>query len=137
MFSSAKTLDLRWTRTRRAAGVLVAGVAGLLWSAQSAQAADVYWSIGVHQPGVHVGVSNGPRVVYGPPPVVVYAPPVYRAGWAPPGHGKHWHNHHDRHRHWRDDDRRHDRYDRYGRDERWGDRDDRHERWDDRRDHRR
>lgn len=116
------------------AWLLSVGAALALSAAGAAQAGDVYWSIGVHQPGVHVGVSNAPRVVYGPPPVVVYAPPVYRAGWAPPGH--HWQSRHDRHHrhgHGRDDDR----YDRYGRDGGWDDRDGRRGHDDDRRDHRR
>ncbi|WP_208300036.1 hypothetical protein [Aquabacterium sp. A08] len=122
-----------------------AAAALALSAAGGAQATDVYWSIGVHQPGVHVGVSNAPpvvvhttprvvhvspRVVYGPPPVVVVPHPVYRTGWAPPGHHKHKHGykHRDRDRHWDDDHRR---------DGRHGGRDDRHDRWDDRRDHRR
>ena len=144
MFSSPQTSFPSSTTTRRAAGALVAGLAGLWMSAQSAQAADVYWSVGVHQPGVSVGVSNAPpvvvhtaphviyapppRVVYGPAPVVVYQQPVYRTQWAPPGHGKHWHKHHKHgHRHDWDDrhDRREDRHDR--REDRRGDRwDDRH-----------
>lgn len=116
--------------------LLSAATAMALMTGGAAQAADVYWSIGVHQPGVHVGVSNAPQVVVAPPPVVVYAPPVYRTGWTPPGHGKHLHKHHARYRHgrdgWGDDRRGHDRWD--GRDDH---RDDRRERWDDRRDHRR
>ncbi len=141
MYSSTPTSN-RWTRARRAVGCVAAGMMGLLWSAQSAQANDVYWSIGVHQPGVSVGVSNAPqvivqpaprviyappRVVYGAPPVVVYPQPLYRTQWAPPGHSKHWHKGRHGHRHdWDDrhdrrDDRRHDRHDR--RDDRWDDRD--------------
>ena len=135
MFSSMPTSN-RWTRARRAVGCVAAGMVGLLWSAQSAQANDVYWSIGVHQPGVSVGVSNAPqvivqpaprviyappRVVYGAPPVVVYPQPLYRTQWAPPGHSKHWHKGRHGHRHDRRDDRRHDRHDR--RDDRWDDRD--------------
>jgi hypothetical protein len=74
----------------------------------------VYWSVGVHQPGVSVGVSNAPpRVIYSPASVVVYPAPVYRTSWTPPGHRKHWHK-----------DRRHDRRE-DRRDDRW------HDRWDD------
>lgn len=72
--------------------------------AGTAQANNVVWSIGVHQPGIHVGVSNAPPVVvqypvvvHSPRHVVVTQPP--RHGWDAPGrrHG------HDK---WRDD-RRH------------------------------
>lgn len=40
---------------------------------------DVYWSIGIHQPGVSVGVSNAPPVVYQPRPrvLVVERPVIY------------------------------------------------------------
>lgn len=113
---------------------LVAGAWGL--SATSAQARgsdDVYWSIGVHQPGVSVGVSNAPPprpvIIHQPAPVVIHQPypyvrpvvvvhplPVYYQGW---GYGPRW------------DDRRDRRHDR------WDDRRDRrHDRWDDRRDRR-
>ena len=56
-------------------------VAGLGASA-SAQAGDVYWQVGVSQPGVHVGVSNAPPVVHYPRPVVVYPQP--QVVYAPP-----------------------------------------------------
>jgi hypothetical protein len=92
----------------------------------SAQANDVYWSIGVHSPGVSIGVGNGgavirssPLIVYPQAPVVIYPQAVYPVGW-PPGRG-HWkHRHHDRdgrweregrweERRWRErDDERHD-----------------------------
>lgn len=131
MLSTQTYPPLRRTGRASRNWLLAAAAVVALSGAGVAQAADVYWSIGVHQPGVQVGVSNAPpRVVYGPPPVVVYGPPVYRAGWAPPGHGKHWHKHRDRHHGWDDDHRRDHRHG--GRD-----RDDRHDRWDDRRDHRR
>ena len=71
---------------------LAAGAWCLSGIATQAQARDsVHWSIGVHSPGVHVGVSNAPPVVYGypaysypsygypayePRPVVVYPRPV-------------------------------------------------------------
>lgn len=82
-------------------GLALLGLAAAAWAlsgiAAQAQARDqVHWSIGVHSPGVHVGVSNAPPVVYGypshsyrsygyrsygypvyePRPVVVYPRPV-------------------------------------------------------------
>ena len=103
-----------------ASAVLAAGVWALSAGATTAQAQNVYWSIGVHSPGVAVGVANTPPVVYHhappvvyhrPPPVVYQAVPqvVYQApvvvqspvrvqpGWQerrqPPGRGQHrgWH----------------------------------------------
>ena len=61
---------------------LAAGAWGLSAGAAHARGGnDVYWSIGVSQPGVSVGVSNAPppRVVYREP-VVVYQEPrvIYR-----------------------------------------------------------
>ncbi|WP_180683938.1 hypothetical protein [Tepidicella baoligensis] len=76
---------------RSAAAGIVLSAAGL------AQAGNVYWSIGVHQPGVHVGVSNVPPVVV-QYPVVVHSPrpvvvaPVHHHGWVPPGHRHAKHN---------------------------------------------
>lgn len=78
-------------------GLALLGLAAAAWAlsgiASQAQARDqVQWSIGVHSPGVHVGVSSAPPVVYGYPsrgypsygypvyeqrPVVVYPRPVY------------------------------------------------------------
>lgn len=73
-----------------------------LAAAGSAQAKDVYWSIGIDAaPGVSVGVGNHrpvivqpapvyapppvvyapPPVVYAPPPVVYAPPPVYHSGY--------------------------------------------------------
>ena len=88
------------TKTRSIyAMAAAAGVAlALLSGAGTAQARDVYWSVGVNSPGVALGVSNGgypvyvapapvyvaPRpIYYRPPPPVYYAPPrpVY---YAPP-----------------------------------------------------
>lgn len=133
--SRSKMLSLPWQRTSgwsRAVAVvtLAAGAWALSASMGQAHASDVYWSVGVHQPGVSVGVSNAPpvvvgypsypvvvpRVIYGPPPAVVIAPQPRVIGWAPPGHRKHWKKHH----HYRGDDRWDDR--------RW---DDRRDRWDD------
>jgi hypothetical protein len=51
--------------------VLALGAAG----AARAQDANVFWSIGMSAPGMHVGVSNAPAVMM--PPVVYPAPPVY------------------------------------------------------------
>jgi len=53
-----------------------------LGASASAQAGDVYWSVGVSQPGVQVGVSNAPPVVYHPAPVVMYPQP--HVVYAPP-----------------------------------------------------
>ena len=48
--------------------VLAAGAWALSGAATTAQARDdIHWSIGVNSPGVSVGVSNGPSVVYGYP----------------------------------------------------------------------
>ena len=87
-----------------AALALVAGLG--LTGAGSAQAGtDVFWSIAMSQPGIHVGVSNGPVLVHAPrvyvPPRVIYVPPrpVYHVhpGYYHHGHGHgHW-KHHDRH----------------------------------------
>jgi hypothetical protein len=95
------------------AALLAAG--GLM--AVSAQAADVYWSVGVHGPGVVTTVGNHPpqpRVIvaqpyppaiyapapvhYMPPPRVVYAPPVMVVypGWGRGGDSR-WDD--DRHDH--------------------------------------
>jgi hypothetical protein len=58
---------------------LAAGVWALSpGTAQARGGNDVYWSIGVHQPGVSVGVSNAPPVVYQQrPQVVVVERPVF------------------------------------------------------------
>lgn len=92
-------------------GLMLVTLSAGAWTASTlgsqAQASDVYWSIGVHQPGVSVGVSNAPPPrpvivhprpvvihqpapvvihqprphVYGGPPVVVVPQPVYYSGW--------------------------------------------------------
>ena len=65
-----------------AVGALALAAVGM---ASSAQAGDVFWSIGVNSPGVQVGVANGapmlmvpvysePRVVYRQPRVVYEEP---------------------------------------------------------------
>jgi hypothetical protein len=127
-FSAWSAAMTTGARKASAGVVLLMSLAG----AGAAGAADVYWSVGVHSPGVHVGVSNTPpvvvstrpvvvhappRVVYAPPVVVYHAHPVHRAGWVPPGHaknGKAW-----GHRHMHAD--AHGRYDgRWERDHRHG-----------------
>ena len=56
-----------------AAAILVWGGVGI---AATAQAGDVYWTVGVSSPGVQVGVSSGGR--YGAyPPAYVQPYPVY------------------------------------------------------------
>ena len=104
-----------------AAGAVAAGA---LFTATSASAGNVNWSVGIHTPAVVVGV-GGPPVYYAPPPVY-YAPPppvYYRPApvyYGPPapvyyrqphgyyrhhyyrGHGhRHGHGHGHRHGHWR------------------------------------
>ncbi|HMN93321.1 MAG TPA: hypothetical protein PKC60_08815 [Hydrogenophaga sp.] len=69
----ARTSD--WARVL-ATGALVAGAWAMSVALAPAQARDVYFSIGVQAPGVSVGVSNAPPVVYHPPVVVHYPPPV-------------------------------------------------------------
>ena len=106
------------TKTSRSllAGLALAASLGL--ASGSAHAGDVFWSIGMSQPGIHIGVGNfpapviigapvvvHPRPVYVPPPRVVYLPPrpVYYGYQDYHGHGR-WHERHDR----RDDRRGHD-----------------------------
>ncbi len=95
---------------------------GLGASSAAHAGGDVFWSIAMSQPGVHVGVSNAPpapilvhetRPIYMPPPPPVYVPqprvvyvppppPVYRATYYGYGYGYgHGHGHawgHDRDR---------------------------------------
>lgn len=59
-----------------AVAALVCGAWALSATLAPAQARDLYFSIGVNTPGVSVGVSNAPPVVYHPPAVVHYPPPV-------------------------------------------------------------
>jgi hypothetical protein len=113
-------LSLFWRKSSRALLALALGGAAM----GTAQANDVYWSIGVHSPGVTIGVSNGgavvrtsPLIVYPQVPVVVYPQPVYHAGW-PPAHG-HWkHRHHGKHAGWEREDRWNERRDHGREDER-------------------
>ncbi len=111
----------------------LAAVAALCVSALgasgAAQAGDVFWSVGVGSPGVQLGVSNAPPVVYrhpvvvlpqpvylpqpavvfqpgsvyyGQPRVIVVPQPHYvQSGWMPPGHRHGWGpRHHGRRGHW-------------------------------------
>jgi hypothetical protein len=55
---------------------LAAGAWALSVAVAPVHARDVYFSIGVNTPGVSVGVSNAPPVVYHPPAVVHYPPPT-------------------------------------------------------------
>lgn len=98
---------------------------------------DIFWSIAMSQPGLHVGVSNAPRPpvvvyeprhvhvqprpVYVPPPRVVYLPPhpVHRVHPGYYGHG-HWKDRHDRHDRWDDRRERHGGYERHDRDDHRG-----------------
>jgi hypothetical protein len=96
---SVRHFSLPRAAVRVALGLLSAA------SGAAAQAGDVYWSIGVHQPGVSVGVGNYPPVVVAPVPRVVMSPLVVATPspvvvlpsvgyWVPPGH-----RHHRRHPH--------------------------------------
>lgn len=112
-----------------AALALVAGL-GLTGAGSAHAGSDVFWSIAMSQPGIHVGVSNAPAPVlvhaprvYVPPQVVYVTPrPVYHM---PPGH-YHAHGYGHGHGHWKHHDRHpghghHGRgHDRYDRDDRHG-----------------
>lgn len=101
------------------AGMALAAGLGLGASGSAQAGTDVFWSIAMSQPGIHVGVSNGPVLVHAPrvyvPPRVVYAPPhpvyhVHPGYHHGHGHG-HW-KHHDRHRGHDQHGRGYDRHDR-------------------------
>lgn len=130
-------------RAGRWCAALAVAAAALTGTAANARQ-DVYWSVGVGTPGVVVGASNTPPVVYPAPrviypapqvvyqqpyPVVVYPQPGYRAGWVPPGHRWDDRGHKHGHKHGRrGDDDRDDRHDhRRGHDDR-GDRGEWHRR---------
>ena len=113
------------TKTRSIyAMAAAAGVAlALLSGAGTAQARDVYWSVGVNSPGVALGVSNGGYPVYVAPAPVYYAPPppprpVYYTAPAPvyyappPGHYYREHRHHRHHHRGHRGHRDYDRWDR-------------------------
>lgn len=137
------------TNKAKSTAAALALVAALGLGASSAAHAghddvDIFWSVAMSQPGLHVGVSNAPRPpvvvyeprhvhvhpqpVYVPPPRVVYLPPqpVYRV---PPGYYGHghwkdrhdrWEDRHERRERWEDRRERHGGYDRYERDDRRG-----------------
>ena len=83
----------------------VALVAVAIAGSGAARAQDVYWSVGVSQPGISLGFSNAPQVAYPqvvysqppvvyahprrvylpPPPIYVQPRPVYQEPW--PVHG--------------------------------------------------
>lgn len=133
-----------WAKTL---GLVSLGAAAWALSAGQAQARgghdDIYWSIGVHQPGVTVGVSNAPPprpvVIHQPPPVVIHpsAPvvihqpypyvrpvvvhprPVGYQGW---GYGPRWDDRDER-RHWKKKHKVHHHHHHYYHrdDDRWDD----------------
>jgi hypothetical protein len=138
-----KTQSLNSSSWRRssawARGVALASLAAGAWAlsigtAHARGGNDVYWSVGVSQPGVSVGVSNmpPPRVVVMEPrpvvierrpvlverpvryerPVVVVREPVYYRDYGPRWHKRYDRRWHARHGHgYRYDDRFDDRYD--------------------------
>lgn len=65
-------MKLKFSRVLAAAGALALVAVGT-----SAQARDVFWSVGITSPGVAVGVGNA--AVYAPAPVYVAPAPVYVA----------------------------------------------------------
>jgi len=78
------TFNTPWQRSSGwARSLALVSLAAGVWalSAGTAQAQggnNVYWSIGVNQPGVSIGVSNAPPVVYQQrPQVVVVERPVF------------------------------------------------------------
>lgn len=78
------TLNKPWSRTSAWARALtLAALAAGAWALSStqAQASDVHFSVGVHAPGVSLGVSSHPPVYYSRPPVYYSPPPVY---YSPP-----------------------------------------------------
>ncbi len=119
-------------RTWARALAVVSLAAGAWALSGTAQARDnIHWSIGINSPGVAVGVSNAPTVVYSypsygypvyheprpvvvyprpvvvhPRPVVVHSYPVYvqpQPYWNGHRGHKHWHKkHHRGHRGWDD-----------------------------------
>lgn len=131
-----------------ARGLTLATLAAGAWALSAGQVHarginDVYWSIGVQQPGVSVGVSNAPPprpvIIHQPAPVVIHQPypyvqpvvvhqpypyvrpvvvhthPGYYPGW---GDDRRWDDRHDRKR-WKKHHRQyHDRYDDDDRDDR-------------------
>jgi hypothetical protein len=100
-------------KTSKSVLASLALAAGLGLGASSAQAggSDVFWSIAMSQPGIHIGVGNmpAPVVVHAPRHVVVHPRPVYvppRVIYVAPHHHGHAHGHwkdrHDHHGRWND-----------------------------------
>lgn len=120
--SAPKSWPQRWA----GAALALAALAG----AAAAQARELVWSVGVHSPGISVGVANAPPVYvasgpvyYAPPPPPVYyaARPVYQAvpvyvvpshrGYYGRGYDKHHYKHRGHHGHRGHGRRGHDRHD--------------------------
>jgi hypothetical protein len=118
---------------RSVTSILVSAATSLLALASvgAAQAQDVYWSVGMSSPGVHVGVSSAlpvrvappvyfqPRPFYVAPRPVVYVrplpvfvpPPRYiRTDWRYPGHRPAWQHWEQRHEMERFGQGEHDRH---------------------------
>jgi hypothetical protein len=77
-------MDTAWHRSSGwARSMAMVALAAGAWAlstgtAQARGGNDIYWSIGVNQPGVSVGVTNAPPVVYQQrPQVVVVERPVF------------------------------------------------------------
>ncbi len=123
-----------------------AALAALVGGVSAAHAGGVFWSVNVNAPAYYGGsvgttISNSPRGLYGPPPVIVAPPvvvapqPVYQVGypvypryvqgprpwWGGPHHHRYQRGFHDGYREGyqdgRDDDRDWRRGDRYAEDD--------------------
>ena len=75
------SLSTHWSRTSALArGLTLAAMAAGAWALSAgltqAHANDVYWSVGINQPGVSVGVSNAPPVMVHQYPTVRHHPVV-------------------------------------------------------------
>lgn len=73
-----------WARSLAAVSLVAGAWALTSFGSQAHARGDVYWSVGVNGPGVSIGASNAPAVVYQPPgyyyeprPVLVQPAPVY------------------------------------------------------------
>jgi hypothetical protein len=150
--NQAMTFDAKAATKPLVRGLMVAALAVGAWALSAgmsqARASEVYWSVGVHSPGVQLGVSNAPprpvyvqrpsRVYVQPAPVVVYPgyrhvrpvvvvpAPVYYQGAPRYEYVEQWAAPIGRRgdRHWREDKhrwkghKRHDRHDRHSRHDR-------------------
>lgn len=77
-FATAPHRAPGWTRALALVSLAAGAWAVSAGTAQARGDHDVYWSIGIQQPGVSLGVSNAPPVVYQPRPrVVVVERPVF------------------------------------------------------------